>query len=205
MAYLDEFHYGTDWLLCNIQGSADLVFHVLTDRQNYFAMELWFVRNTYKEATVQVLNVEQLNLDNHSHNLHFSLPVEFRISFQEVDDRLVAHTRTEYLSLFSHIHFLLPEIFQNLRKVVVLDDDIVVQKDLSALWGLDLGGKVIGAKQLCSVRLSLLKDYLGESDFNRTSCAWMSGLNLIDLDRWRELHLTETYGRLLKQVSYIHL
>lgn len=175
--------------------SGKLVFHVLTDQQNYFAMKLWFFRNTYKEATVQVLNLEQLNLDNRK--LYLSLPVEFRVSFG-----IGAQARTEYLSIFSHSHYLLPEIFQNLEKVVVLDDDVVVQQDLSALWSLNMEGKVNAAVQFCSVKLSnLLKSYVAENSSDKTSCAWMSGLNVIDLVKWRELDLTETYRRFVNEVS----
>lgn len=179
--------------------SANQVFHVLTNGQNYYAMKQWFVRNTYKEAPVQVLNIEALNLENQ--NLDLSLPIEFRVSFHRIDNPPVAQIKTEYFSTFSHSHYLLPQIFQNLKKVVVLDDDVVVQRDLSALWSLDMEGKVNGAVQDCSVRLNLLKSYLGERSFDRNSCLWMSGLNVIDLDKWRELDLTETFQRLVKEVS----
>lgn len=172
------------------QESGKLVFHVLTDQQNYFALKLWFYRNTYKEAIVQVLNLEEID----NRKLFLSLPVEFRVSFG-----IGAEARTEYLSIFSHSHYLLPEIFQKLEKVVVLDEDVVVQQDLSALWSLNMEGKVNAAVQLCSVKLSnLLK-----SSFDKTSCAWMSGLNVIDLVKWRELDLTETYRRFVNEVSII--
>ncbi|XP_004305055.1 PREDICTED: probable galacturonosyltransferase 7-like [Fragaria vesca subsp. vesca] len=168
--------------------SGKLVFHVLTDQQNYFALKLWFYRNTYKEAIVQVLNLEEID----NRKLFLSLPVEFRVSFG-----IGAEARTEYLSIFSHSHYLLPEIFQKLEKVVVLDEDVVVQQDLSALWSLNMEGKVNAAVQLCSVKLSnLLK-----SSFDKTSCAWMSGLNVIDLVKWRELDLTETYRRFVNEAS----
>ncbi|KAB2630365.1 galacturonosyltransferase 7 [Pyrus ussuriensis x Pyrus communis] len=173
--------------------SRKLVFHVLTDQENYFAMKLWFFRNTYKEATVEVLNMEQLNLDNRK--LYLSLPLEFFVSYS-----IDAQSRTEYLSTFSHSHYLLPEIFRNLEKVVVLDDDVVVQQDLSALWSLNMEGKVNAAVQLCSVKLSLLKSVLGKNSFDKNSCAWMSGLNVIDLVKWRELDLTETYKKFVAEV-----
>ncbi|XP_057477602.1 probable galacturonosyltransferase 7 isoform X3 [Actinidia eriantha] len=113
------------------------VFHVLTDERNYFAMKLWFFRSTYKEATIQVLNIEDLNLVDHDKAtpLHLSLANEFRISFHNV----------------------------------------------------------------CAVRLGQLKSYLGENDLNGNSCAWMSGLNIVDLDRWREQDLSETFQRLLQE------
>ncbi|XP_057477594.1 probable galacturonosyltransferase 7 isoform X2 [Actinidia eriantha] len=177
------------------------VFHVLTDERNYFAMKLWFFRSTYKEATIQVLNIEDLNLVDHDKAtpLHLSLANEFRISFHNVGKPFRTHIGTEYVSVFSYSHYLLPKIFRSLKKVVVLDDDIVVQRDLSALWSLDMEGKVNGAVQVCAVRLGQLKSYLGENDLNGNSCAWMSGLNIVDLDRWREQDLSETFQRLLQE------
>ncbi|KAH1199586.1 putative galacturonosyltransferase 7 [Glycine max] len=177
--------------------SSNLVFHVLTDGENYYAIKLWFLRNHYKEAAVQVLNVE---LDSQKENpLLLSLPEEFRISFRDNPSR--NRIRTEYLSIFSDSHYLLPHLFSNLNKVVVLDDDVVIQQDLSALWNIDLGHKVNGAVQFCSVKLGKLKSYLGEKGFSQNSCAWMSGLNIIDLVRWRELGLTQTYRKLIKEFT----
>ncbi|XP_061375501.1 probable galacturonosyltransferase 7 [Gastrolobium bilobum] len=180
--------------------SSNQVFHVLTDGQNYYAMKLWFLRNSYKEAAVQVLNIEHLDLDSQKGNpLHLSLTEEFRVSIHGFVNPSISQIRTEYISIFSHSHYLLPDIFSNLKKVVVLDDDVVIQQDLSALWNLDLEGKVNGAVQFCSVKLGQLKSYLGEKGFSHNSCAWMSGLNIIDLARWRELGLTQTYKQLIKE------
>nr|KYP42392.1 Glycosyltransferase QUASIMODO1 [Cajanus cajan] len=179
--------------------SSNQVFHVLTDGENYYAMKLWFLRNHYKEASVQVLNVE---LDSEKENpLLLSLSEEFRVSFRGYDNPSMNQIRTEYLSIFSDSHYLLPDLFSNLKKVVVLDDDVVIQQDLSALWNMDLGDKVNGAVQFCSVKLGQLRSYLGERGFDHNSCAWMSGLNIIDLVRWRELGLTQTYKKLIKELT----
>ncbi|CAK8542207.1 unnamed protein product [Lathyrus sativus] len=182
--------------------SRNQVFHILSDGQNYYAMKLWFKRNNYGEAAVQVLNVEHLEMNNLKDNpSQLSLPEEFRVSSRSYDNPSMGQFRTEYVSIFSHSHYLLPDIFSKLKKVVVLDDDVVVQQDLSALWNLDMGEKVNGAVQFCSVRLGQLKSYLGNKGFGHNSCAWMSGLNIIDLVKWRKLGLTQTYKRLLKELS----
>lgn len=172
---------------------------MLTDRENFYAMKFWFFHNAYKNAMVRVLNVEQINGDLVTQP-HLSLPVEFRISFHGDANTMAVQNRTHYVSTFSRTHYLLPVIFRNLHKAVVLDDDVVVQKDLSELWNLDMGGKVNGAVQCCSVKLGQLKSLLGESNFDESSCIWMTGLNVIDLDKWREQGVTETYWRLVKEV-----
>lgn len=188
-----------------MQESRNIVFHVLTDEQNYFAMKLWYFRNIYGEAAVEVLNIEHFNLDHHDKVALFSisLPVEFRVSFRGADNAPINNLRTEYISVFSHTHYLLPSIFPNLKRVVVLDDDVVVKRDLSDLWNLNMGGKVNGALQLCSARLGQLNSYLAGKILNQSSCAWMSGLNVIDLVRWRELDLTKTYSKLSQVVSVL--
>lgn len=186
-----------------LQESEKLVFHLLTDRENFFAMKFWFFRNKYGDAAVQVLNIEDLKLYNHHKvaPLHLSLPEEFRVSFRRVDKLSSSQFRTQYVSMFSQSFYLLPEIFQSLEKVVVLSDDVIVQRDLSALWNLDMGEKVNGAVQLCTVKLFDLKSYLLTGKFDENSCVWTSGVNIIDLSRWRVRNLTGTYQNLVHEVS----
>lgn len=176
--------------------SKDQVFHVLTDRQNYFSMKYWFYKYNYLEATVRVLNIEELDL---STPLYLSLPEEFLISLNGIDKSKTSRARTEYISMFSHSHYIIPTLFHSLKKIVVLDDDIVAQRDLDALWGVDLESKVNGAVQFCALRFSQLKSYLGESIKDRDSCAWMSGVNIVDLDRWRELNLSAKFHKLVNE------
>jgi alpha-1,4-galacturonosyltransferase len=109
----------------------------------------------------------------------------------------------EYLSLFSHSHFFIPEIFKDLNKVVVLDDDVVVQRDLSFLWSLDMGDKVNGAIEFCGLRLGQVRNLLGSTTVDTKSCAWMSGINVINLDKWRKHKVTENYLLLLKKVGIV--
>ncbi|XP_010931429.1 probable galacturonosyltransferase 7 isoform X1 [Elaeis guineensis] len=185
----------------NAEETGHMIFHLVTDGQNFYAMKHWFARNSYKEATVHVLNFDNLNLI-HSYNLglrQLSPSEEFRVSISDVAQSSSMRMRTEYLSVFGHSHFLLPEIFKNLKKVVVLDDDVVVQRDLSSLWNLDLEGKVNGAVQFCGVRLGQLKTYIGGYNYNGDSCAWMSGMNIVDLESWREHNITGNYLRLLQK------
>ncbi|KAF6171141.1 hypothetical protein GIB67_012215 [Kingdonia uniflora] len=124
---------------------------------------------------------------------YLSFAEEFSVSLRSSADKPL---RTEYISVFGLTHYLLSKIFQNLTKVIVLDEDIVVQRDLTPLWNLEMKGKVLGAVKFYVVKLGQLKSYLGEESFDNNSCTWMSGLNIVDLVKWRERNLTEIYGRL---------
>ncbi|XP_020260528.1 probable galacturonosyltransferase 7 isoform X1 [Asparagus officinalis] len=177
--------------------TGNMVFNVLTDEENFYTMKLWFSRQSYKAAVVHVMNMKDFKLNSYSSGLpQLSSSEEFRISILTNDESSPAQMRTEFTSVFGHSHFLIPEIFKNLKKVVVLDDDVVVQRDLSSLWDIDLHGKVNGAVKFCKVKLGQLKSYMGNHQY-RDSCSWMSGLNVIDLEKWRELKITGKHQQAL--------
>ncbi|KAG6517303.1 probable galacturonosyltransferase 7 [Zingiber officinale] len=187
----------------NSKESDSIVIHVITDKQNFYSMKHWFVRHSYGNATVHIMNFDELK-SNHVSNLDFgemSMPEEFRISSHATSQQTPLQMGTKYLSVFGHSHFLLPDMFKDLKKVVLLDDDVVVQKDISFLWNLDLGGKVIGATEFCGVKLGHLKSNLGTAVYDSNACAWMSGVSIIDLEKWRELDITGVYGRIVDQLK----
>ncbi|KAG9443428.1 hypothetical protein H6P81_014768 [Aristolochia fimbriata] len=180
--------------------TANQVFHVVTDGQYYFAMKHWFSRHKYGNATIAVLNIDDLNLKHMEGPVsHLLVHDEFRVSIRSADSPSAIQTRTEYISVFGSTHFFLPEIFPSLKRVVVLGDDVVVKRDLSPLWSLNMEGKVNGAVEYCGLRLGQLRSYLRPGIVDSNSCAWMSGLNVIDLEMWRQSDLTETYWRHLRQ------
>ncbi|KAK3147347.1 hypothetical protein QOZ80_3BG0281230 [Eleusine coracana subsp. coracana] len=182
------------------EDTENVVFHVLTDAQNFYAMKHWFARNSYRESAVDVINYERIILENLPEFgiQQLYLPEEFRVLISSLE-RPTEKSRMEYLSVFSHSHFFIPEIFRDLKKVIVLDDDVVIQRDLSFLWNLDMGDKVNGAVRFCGLRLGQLRNLLGRAAYDPQSCAWMSGVNVIDLDKWREYNVTENYIQLLRK------
>jgi len=182
------------------EDTENVVFHILTDAQNFYAMKHWFARNSYRESAVDVINYEQIIFENFPEfgTQLLYLPEEFRVFISSLE-RPTEKSRMEYLSVFSHSHFFIPEIFKDLRKVIILDNDVVVQRDLSFLWNLDMGDKVNGAVRFCGLKLGQLRNLLGRTIYDPQSCAWMSGVNVIDLDKWREHNVTENYLQLLRK------
>uniref|UniRef100_A0A0D9X301 Hexosyltransferase n=1 Tax=Leersia perrieri TaxID=77586 RepID=A0A0D9X301_9ORYZ len=178
----------------------NIVFHILTDAQNFYAMKYWFDRNSYREAAVHVINYGDIIMEKLTKFSmpHLYLSEEFRVLVRSTE-RPAEKTRMEYLSLFSPSHFFIPDIFKDLKKVIILDDDVVIQRDLSFLWNLDMGDKVNGAVEFCGLRLGQVRNLLGSTTFNPKSCAWISGINVINLDNWRKRKVTENYMLLLKK------
>ncbi|KAJ0053518.1 hypothetical protein Pint_01442 [Pistacia integerrima] len=101
------------------------------------------------------------------------------------------------------------QLFPDLNKIVLLDDDIAVQRDISSLWELDLEGKAVGAVfgsscgDNCCVGRKY-RDYLNfsnpiiSSNFDHDRCAWLFGMNVLDLEAWRKTDVTATYHKWLK-------
>ncbi|KQJ92498.1 probable galacturonosyltransferase 7 [Brachypodium distachyon] len=189
----------------NSKDSGSVVFHLFTDVQNFYAMKHWFDRNSYLEAIVHVSNIEdhqKLSKGVESIEMQQLWPTEeFRVTFRNHSQPFQRQMKTEYISVFGHSHFFLPDLLPSLNRVVVLDDDVIVQKDLSSLWKLNMGDKVIGAVQFCGVRLGQLKAYTEEHNFDTDSCVWFSGLNVIELEKWRDLGVASLHDQFLQKLQ----
>ncbi|KAH0869396.1 hypothetical protein HID58_076418 [Brassica napus] len=183
------------------------VFHIVTDRLNYAAMRMWFLNNPPGKATIQVQNVEEFTWLNSSYS-----PVLKQLSSRSMinyyfrahhtnSDANLKFRNPKYLSILNHLRFYLPEIFPKLSKVLFLDDDIVVQKDLSGLWSVDLKGNVNGAVETCGESFHRFDRYLNFSNplisknFDPRACGWAYGMNVFDLDEWKRQNITEVYHR----------
>lgn len=109
------------------------------------------------------------------------------------------------------------QLFPELSRIILLDDDTLIQRDLSPLWELDLNGTVNGAvvSYLHDGRIEedqvfcpgkKFSDYLNFSHedvflkFEFDRCAWLSGMNVFDLRAWRRTNITENYHHWLKLV-----
>ncbi|KAF9589717.1 hypothetical protein IFM89_027992 [Coptis chinensis] len=105
----------------------------------------------------------------------------------------------KYLSMLNHLRFYIPEVFPTLKKVVFLDDDVVVQKDLAPLFSIDLNGNINGAVETCMETFHRYHKYLNyshpliRSHFDPDACGWAFGMNIFDLVQWRKRNVTGIY------------
>lgn len=197
----------------NFQDATKHVFHIVTDRLNYAAMRMWFLGNPPGKATIQVQNIEDFKWLNAS----YSPVLKQLASPAMIDYYFKAHRATsdsnlkfrnpKYLSILNHLRFYLPEVFPKLNKVLFLDDDIVVQKDLTGLWSVDLKGNVNGAVETCGESFHRFDRYLNFSNpliaknFDPHACGWAYGMNVFDLVQWKRQKITEVYHNWQNLVS----
>lgn len=189
----------------NSKSPDKVVFHLVTDEVNYAAMRAWFTMNSFGGLTVDVQKIEDFSWLNASYvpvlkQLQDSDTQSYYFSGNGGDNRTPIKFRNpKYLSMLNHLRFYIPEVFPALKKVVFLDDDVVVQKDLSALFSLDLNGNVNGAVETCMETFHRYHKYLNYSHplirehFDPDACGWAFGMNVFDLVEWRRRNVTGIY------------
>ncbi|KAF8378768.1 hypothetical protein HHK36_030117 [Tetracentron sinense] len=217
-----------------------IVFHVITDKKTYAGMHSWFALNPVSPAIVEVKGVHQFDwltrenvpvleaveshhgIRNYYHGNHITGANLSETTPRTFASKLQARS-PKYISLLNHIRIYIPEpalllyfvmhleqLFPNLNKVVFLDDDVVIQRDLSPLWKIDLGGKVNGAVETCKgedewVMSKRLRNYFNfahpliAKNLNPDECAWAYGMNIFDLRAWRKTNIRDTYHYWLKE------
>lgn len=181
-----------------------LVFHLVTDQVNFGAMQAWFGMNDYKGATIEVQNIDSFTWLNASY-----VPVLKQLQDAETQSyyfkggqdpkNAVKFRNPKYLSMLNHLRFYIPEVYPALKKVIFLDDDVVVQKDLTSLFKLDLHGNVNGAVETCLESFHRYHKYLNfshpkiKASFDPNACGWAFGMNVFDLMAWRKANVTSWY------------
>lgn len=185
------------------------VFHIVTDKLNFAAMKMWFLVNPPAKATVHVQNIDDFKWLNSSYcsvlrQLESARVKEYYFkanhpsSLTAGSDNL-KYRNPKYLSMLNHLRFYLPEVYPKLDKILFLDDDIVVQKDLTPLWSVDLKGMVNGAVETCKESFHRFDKYLNFSNpkifenFSPNACGWAFGMNIFDLKEWRRQNITGIY------------
>ncbi|KAK9164928.1 hypothetical protein Scep_000119 [Stephania cephalantha] len=162
------------------------VFHVVTDKLNFAAMKMWFHVNSPALETTEVKD--------------YYFKAGHPSTMSDGDDSL-KYRNPKYLSMLNHLRFYLPEVYPKLDKILFLDDDIVVQKDLTPLWSVNLQGMVNGAVETCKESFHRFHTYLNFSDilikqnFDPNACGWAYGMNIFDLKEWKKRNITGIYHR----------
>ncbi|KAL3517645.1 hypothetical protein ACH5RR_020234 [Cinchona calisaya] len=170
-----------------------VVFHVVTDSLNLPAMLMWFLLYPPGKATIQVQSMDNFEW----------LSTKYNAILQKHDS-----LDSRYTSALNHLRFYLPDIFPLLKKIVLLDHDVVVQRDLTGLWSIDMKGKVNAAVETCQEgepSFRKMDMYINFTDplvsqrFDANACTWAFGMNMFDLQVWRRRNLTGVYHK------YLHL
>ncbi|PKA47914.1 putative galacturonosyltransferase 10 [Apostasia shenzhenica] len=181
-----------------------LVFHLVTDDVNYIPMRAWFSMNSFRGSAIEIQKVEDFSWINSSYapvlkQLQDANTHSFYFSGNKDSQTPIKFRNPKYLSMLNHLRFYIPELFPALHRIVFLDDDVVVQKDLSELFSTNLNGNVMGAVETCMETFHRFHKYLNFSHplirahFDPDACGWAFGMNVMDLSEWRRRNVTGIY------------
>ncbi|KAH7651378.1 Plant galacturonosyltransferase GAUT protein [Dioscorea alata] len=209
--------------LASSSSQENLVFHIVTDKNTYTAMHTWFSLNPVFPAIIEVKGLHQFDWPAHVNALvmetvqeiHHSSLVHHQLSRVNEEFGRLQTLNPSAFSLLNYLRIHLPELFPKLRRVIFLDDDVVVRQDLTELWNSDLNGNVNGAVTAAVVNDKgyqqclgkQYQDYLNFSNpiisspllgLESQKCAWLGGMNVFDLEAWRQTDITKTYQHWLK-------
>ncbi|KAF3971980.1 hypothetical protein CMV_004468 [Castanea mollissima] len=195
----------------NAKDSSKHVFHLVTDKLNFGAMNMWFLLNPPGKATIHVENVDEFKWLNSSYcpvlrqlesaamkEYYFKAGHPTTLSSGAAN---LKYRNPKYLSMLNHLRFYLPQVYPKLNKILFLDDDIVVQKDLTGLWSVNLQGKVNGAVETCGESFHRFDKYLNftnphiSRNFDPNACGWAYGMNIFDLEEWKKRDITGIYHK----------
>ncbi|XP_060210138.1 probable galacturonosyltransferase 6 isoform X2 [Lycium barbarum] len=170
-----------------------IVFHIVTDSLNLPAMSMWFLMNPPGKAIVQIQSIDSFEW--------------LSSKYKEDQQKKRKGLDPRYTSALNHLRFYLPDIFPSVNKIVFLDHDVVVQKDLTRLFHVNIKGKVNGAVETCVEgepsfrRMDMFinfTDPMVATRFDRNTCTWAFGMNIFDLKEWRKQNLTALYHKYLE-------
>ncbi|KAJ8556322.1 hypothetical protein K7X08_023080 [Anisodus acutangulus] len=197
--------------IMNAKEPAKHVFHLVTDKLNFGAMNMWFLLNPPGKATIHVENVDEFKWLNSSYcpvlrQLESAAMKEYYFKGSHstslsAGSSNLKYRNPKYLSMLNHLRFYLPQIYPKLDKILFLDDDIVVRKDLTGLWSVNLHEKVNGAVETCGQSFHRFDKYLNFSNphiaknFDPNACGWAYGMNIFDLKEWKKRDITGIYHK----------
>ena len=124
----------------------------------------------------------------------FAINPMSRCEFRKPDARKLTGLRVETAGLFTYARLVSAELFPEIKRAIYLDTDVVVNRDLSELFDLDLCGFPIGAVQdrftpVASHPLSIL-DWQNRG-MSADEPFFNAGVLLIDYAKWREEKIGE--------------
>lgn len=116
------------------------------------------------------------------------------IHLHELDKQHFAGLKpTGHIPIVSYGRLLLPAVLPGAKKVIYLDCDLFVNRDLAELWRVDPAGFAVAAVAdfgLSAVGSDDCVGYARSELKDPNAAALNSGVLLIDLDRWRAEDLT---------------
>jgi hypothetical protein len=102
----------------------------------------------------------------------------FNITFIEIDNRYDKAFTSRHITKEAYFKFSLGELIPHLNKIIYLDNDVIVFKDLTNLYNMNFNDKMILGQPAITYNIS-----------KKTYYSINSGILLLNLEKMREIHV----------------
>lgn len=134
---------------------------------------------------------------------------QYELNVIEFDEQIFRGYKGLHGNKFPYVKIMLPSLVSD-EKLIYLDSDLVIKKELSSLYLQDLEGYVLGAFPETVIKNSLEKDTFFHIGLDEDAKHLNSGVMLIDVKKWNELEVTnqcldvfEKYGNTFRGLDPI--
>ena len=114
----------------------------------------------------------------------------YKLMIVNFDDSIFDQYRGLHGNKFAFTRIMLAT-FINDNRIIYLDSDLVIKKDLGTLFHENLNGHIIGVSGVSIIEWSLERDFFTSLGLEKEAKYFNSGVMLIDLDKWRALNITQ--------------
>lgn len=122
-----------------------------------------------------------------------------KMDFKHIDRAVYSEFATfAYLTRETYYRLSIPELFdETVEKVLYLDCDLIIKKDITELWKIDISGYLLGAIEDHWIKQSRNVDLF----MPENSKYFNAGVLLINVKKWREQHIKEQVMEFLRAHS----
>jgi len=142
-------------------------------------VKIYFLQKGYHSQDIEALHK---TLDQFA-GLYKLIVIDF-------DDSVFSNYKGLYGSKFTFTRIMLAKIIHD-ERIIYLDSDLVITRDLSELFQVNLNGYIIGASGVGNIEYSLESDFFISIGLDKEAKYFNAGVLVIDLDKWRRLNITE--------------
>ena len=147
---------------------------------------VWILNNGIKEESVEKLKRQA---KKHNATIHF-IPVR---SLKDYAGRELSCQSK--ISLTAYFRLFMPQILpESVEKVLYLDCDTMVRKDLTDFWEI----KFDGCAAVAEPTAPLMKEKI---ELKKSDCYFNSGVLLVDLKKWREEKIVEKFVDYMEEME----
>ncbi len=114
----------------------------------------------------------------------------YQLIILDFDDSIFGKYRGLQGNKFTYTRIMLASMVHD-ERVIYLDSDLVIKKDLSNLFQTNLNDYVIGVSGIGNIDWALEREFYLSIGLEKEAKYFNAGVMVIDLDKWRKLNITE--------------